>query len=98
MELKNNNLLMKYYLMGLKHFKNVAIACAPDNVGLAHELICALRDSEVMPFDFTLKALMVKSGRTRQTLWSAVQMLTQKLCCQTIHDCPKVVPLHYESE
>ena len=36
--------------------------------------------------------------RTRQTLWSAVQMLTQKLCCQTIHDCPKVVPLHYESE
>ena len=39
-----------------------------------------------------------KKGRTRQTLWSAVQMLTQKLCCQTIHDCPKVVPLHYESE
>ena len=38
------------------------------------------------------------SGRTRQTLWRAVQMLTQKLCCQTIHDCPKVVPLHYESE
>ena len=37
-------------------------------------------------------------GRTRQTLWSAVQMLTQKLCCQTIHDCPKVVPLHHESE
>ena len=36
--------------------------------------------------------------RTRQTLWRAVQMLTQKLCCQTIHDCPKVVPLHYESE
>lgn len=26
------------------------------------------------------------------------QMLTQKLCCQTIHDCQKVVPLHYESE
>ena len=41
---------------------------------------------------------VVKSRRTRQTLWSAVQMLTQKLCCQTIHDCPKVVPLHYESE
>ena len=39
-----------------------------------------------------------ENGRTRQTLWSAVQMLTQKLCCQTIHDCPKVVPLHYESE
>ena len=36
--------------------------------------------------------------RTRQSLWSAVQMLTQKLCCQTIHDCPIVVPLHYESE
>ena len=53
--------VMKYYLMGLKHFKNVAIACAPDNVGLAHELIGALRDSEVMPFDFTLKALTVKS-------------------------------------
>ena len=52
---------MKYFLMGLKHFKNVAIACAPDNVGLAHELIGALRESEVMPFDFTLKALTVKS-------------------------------------
>ena len=39
-----------------------------------------------------------KARRTRQTLWRAVQMLTQKLCCQTIHDCPKVVPLHYESE
>ena len=39
-----------------------------------------------------------KGGRTRQTLWRAVQMLTQKLSCQTIHDCPKVVPLHYESE
>ena len=39
-----------------------------------------------------------EQGRTRQTLWRAVQMLTQKLCCQTIHDCPKVVPLHYESE
>ena len=39
-----------------------------------------------------------ESWRTRQTLWRAVQMLTQKLCCQTIHDCPKVVPLHYESE
>ena len=41
---------------------------------------------------------VMDSRRTRQTLWSAVQMLTQKLCCQTIHDCPKVVPLHYESE
>ena len=39
-----------------------------------------------------------KIRRTRQTLWSAVQMLTQKLCCQTIHDCPTVLPLHYESE
>ena len=29
-------------------------------------------------------------GRTRQTLWGAKQMLTQKLCCQTIHDCQKV--------
>ena len=44
------------------------------------------------------KLVEVIYGRTRQTLWRAVQMLTQKLCCQTIHDCPKVVPLHYESE
>ena len=44
------------------------------------------------------RCISLKYGRTRQTLWSAVQMLTQKLCCQTIHDCPKVVPLHYESE
>ena len=41
---------------------------------------------------------LAKVRRTRQTLWRAVQMLTQKLSCQTIHDCPKVVPLHYESE
>ena len=40
----------------------------------------------------------IEPRRTRQTLWRAVQMLTQKLSCQTIHDCPKVVPLHYESE
>lgn len=45
--------------MGLKHFKNVAIACAPDNVGLAHELIGALRESDVMPFDFTLKGCSI---------------------------------------
>lgn len=44
------------------------------------------------------KEYFIDLRRTRQTLWSAVQMLTQKLCCQTIHDCPKVVPLHYESE
>ena len=37
------------------------------------------------------------TGRTRQTLWGAKQMLTQN-CCQTIHDCQKVVSLHYESE
>lgn len=51
---------MNYFFMGLKHFKNVAIACAPDNVGLAHELIGAIKDSDVMPFDFTIKALTVK--------------------------------------
>ena len=45
-----------------------------------------------------LLSLLRTEWRTRQTLWRAVQMLTQKLCCQTIHDCPKVVPLHYESE
>lgn len=56
--------------MGLKHFKNVAIACAPDNVGLAHELIGALRESEVMPFDFTLKALTVKSDGIPWPLFS----------------------------
>ena len=44
------------------------------------------------------KIIIENNRRTRQTLWRAVQMLTQKLCCQTIHDCPKVVPLHYESE
>ena len=45
-----------------------------------------------------VEGIAIMMWRTRQTLWSAVQMLTQKLCCQTIHDCPKVVPLHYESE
>ena len=41
---------------------------------------------------------IIEEWRTRQTLWRAVQMLTQKLCCQTIHDCPKVLPLNYDSE
>ena len=56
---------------------------------------CGFLDKPIVTYEGnTLKV----SRRTRQTLWSAVQMLTQKLCCQTIHDCPKVVPLHYESE
>ena len=64
---------------------------------------CLLMDQGVMgesefPNTKTGYLKLTKWGRTRQTLWSAVQMLTQKLCCQTIHDCPKVVPLHYESE
>ena len=48
--------------------------------------------------DFFVQIFGLIFRRTRQTLWRAVQMLTQKLCFQTIHDCPKVVPLHYESE
>ena len=44
------------------------------------------------------KKMCRSKGRTRQTLWRAVQMPAQKLCCQTTHDCAKVVPLHYESE
>ena len=57
-------------------------------------LDCIRFERSFSPFETKSETL----GRTRQTLWSAVQMLTQKLCCQTIHDCPKVVPLHYESE
>ena len=54
---------------------------------------------KIQALDWHTQQLSIhRIGRTRQTLWSAVQMLTQKLCCQTIHDCPKVVPLHYESE
>ena len=64
-----------------------AIGIAVSNANV--QIITSLND--------TLGTVVV-GGRTRQTLWSAVQMLTQKLCCQTIHDCPKVVPLHYESE
>ena len=55
-------------------------------------------DEEISKNEKGINLKLQFSGRTRQTLWSAVQMLTQKLCCQTIHDCPKVVPLHYESE
>ena len=36
--------------------------------------------------------------RTRQTLWRGGADANPKTCCQTIHDCQKVVPLHYESE
>ena len=39
-----------------------------------------------------------KSGRTRQTLWGGSADANLKTCYQTIHDCQKVVPLHYESE
>ena len=39
-----------------------------------------------------------KSGRTRQTLWGGYADANPKTCCQTIYDCQKVVPLHYESE
>ena len=36
--------------------------------------------------------------RTRQTLWGGYADANPKTCCQTIYDCQKVVPLHYESE
>ena len=36
--------------------------------------------------------------RTRQTLWGAVQMLTQKHVAKRYMIAKKVVPLHYESE
>ena len=61
----------------------------------------SVRFGDLGSFRLTIKGTPAdtkEKGRTRQTLWRAVQMLTQKLCCQTIHDCPKVVPLHYESE
>ena len=57
-----------------------------------------VRGGEIVDKFYSLIKPEPEYWRTRQTLWSAVQMLTQKLCCQTIHDCPKVVPLHYESE
>ena len=61
--------------------------------GLGHE---SLKTTQIYLSSIDMEGVV--KGHTRQTLWSAVQMLTQKLCCQTIHDCPKVVPLHYESE
>lgn len=51
---------MKCYLMGLKHCNNVASACAPPNIGLAHELIEGVVKLGQTPFDFTIKALTVK--------------------------------------
>lgn len=39
-----------------------------------------------------------RNGRTRQTLWGGCADANPKTCCQTIYDCQKVVPLHYESE
>ena len=37
-------------------------------------------------------------GRTRQTLWGAVQMLTQKHVAKRYIISQKVVPLHHETE
>ena len=39
-----------------------------------------------------------KKGRTRQTLWGAVQMLTQKHVAKRYIISQKVVPLHHETE
>ena len=64
------------------------------NVNKTEDIPCDYEGIMGVPITFMDKY----NRRTRQTLWRAVQMLTQKLCCQTIHDCPKVVPLHYESE
>ena len=66
---------------------DTAFTCLPD--------ISSIFSEEIEVYDWGCGQGI---GRTRQTLWRAVQMLTQKLSCQTIHDCPKVVPLHYESE
>ena len=68
------------------------------NHPLSHECPLLWWVLESYEIELLLSGKILRTGRTRQTLWRAVQMLTQKLCCQTIHDCPKVVPLHYESE
>ena len=44
------------------------------------------------------KKIFTNYRRTRQTLWRGGADANPKTCCQTIHDCQKVVPLHYESE
>ncbi len=54
--------MMKWFLMGLRHSNNVASACAPEGVGLAHELIGNVVKSGKVPFGFTLKALTVERG------------------------------------
>ena len=41
---------------------------------------------------------MKKFRRTRQTLWGAVQMLTQKHVAKRYIISQKVVPLHHETE
>ena len=72
---------MKCFLMGLRHGNNVASACAPEGAALAHELIEAVASSGEMPFDFTLKALIVERGGIRysndfslvKTVWADYQ-------------------------
>ena len=83
----NNNILWAYYANNYSGFV----------VGYDETLFHKIMDENLVRVPLQ-KVNYIENGRTRQTLWSAVQMLTQKLCCQTIHDCPKVVPLHYESE
>ena len=80
--------------------KEISYICNYESEGKNIELISLddLRKERFPHLDAPAIYTINKFWRTRQTLWSAVQMLTQKLCCQTIHDCPKVVPLHYESE
>lgn len=88
----------KSSLMGLTINRLLAAGVAKEQILYVAFDDERLSEMQVSDCDEILQAYREMYRRTRQTLWRAVQMLTQKLSCQTIHDCPKVVPLHYESE
>ena len=54
--------------------------------------------SSVDGIDRLVRGAVVILRRTRQTLWGAVQMLTQKHVAKRYIISQKVVPLHHETE
>ena len=65
----------------------VALNKQVEDMKLFGSVMCEMMDVLVESHPNTAEKFLEKleSGRTRQTLWGAMQMLTQN-CCQTIHE------------
>ena len=96
--------LVKRLFHDVKNIKVIGIDSITDyyDVNIKYE---RLKEIEAMERDWTFvhasiadKETVEKIWRTRQTLWGAVQMLTQKHVAKRYIISQKVVPLHHETE